>query len=170
MAVVHGYSNVPRGLPDGVLTETLANEPVLLAIRSDDPLAADDVDLAELADHAWITPDRNLTCFQMADRACGLAGFRPVVVAETVDFAAQLELVRAGIGVALVPLLAVAGLPPDVTLARPKQELERHIFAVSRTSMHADPGLGTLIDALRKAADNRLRLSDYRRDGAVPAS
>src|SRR6478752_6891824 len=33
LALVHGYSNVPRGLPDGVLSETLANEPVLLAIR-----------------------------------------------------------------------------------------------------------------------------------------
>jgi DNA-binding transcriptional LysR family regulator len=169
LALVHGYSNVPRGLPDGVLTETIANEPVLLAIRSDDPLATDGVDLAELADHAWITPDRNLTCFQMADRACGLAGFRPAIVAETVDFAAQLELVHAGIGVALVPLLAVAALPAHVTLARPKQELKRHIFAVSRASMHTEPGLATLTEALRRAADDRLRpRSD--RDEAVPTS
>lgn len=160
VALVHSYSNVPRGLPDGVSTEPVASEPVLLAIRSDDPLAADDVDLAELADHAWITPDRSLTCYQMSDRACGLAGFRPVVVAETADFAVQLELVHAGVGVALIPLLAVAGLPPDVRLARPKQELERHIFAVSRAAMHAEPGLSTLIEALRRAAENRLRRAD----------
>ena len=63
--------------------------------------------------------------FQMADRACGLAGFRPAIVAETVDFTVQLELVRAGIGVALVPHLAVAQLPAEVMLARPKQGLDR---------------------------------------------
>jgi DNA-binding transcriptional LysR family regulator len=159
LAVVHGYSNVPRDLPDGVSAEPIAVEPVWLAIRSDDPLAGDHVDLAGLADHAWITADRNLTCYEMVDRACGLAGFRPAIVAETMDFGAQLELVRAGIGVALVPHLAVAGLPPDVTLARPKQELERHIFAASRTPVHAQPGLSTLTKSLRRAAGNRLRAS-----------
>ena len=41
-----------------------------------------DVDLADLADHPWITRDRTLSCFQMADRACGLAGFRPAIVAK----------------------------------------------------------------------------------------
>ena len=162
LAVVHGYSNVPRGLPDGVSAEPIAVEPVWLAIRSDDPLAGDEVDLADLADHPWITPDRNLSCFQMADRACGLAGFRPAIVAETMDFAVQLELVRAGIGVALVPHLAVAQLPAQVMLARPKQGLERYIFATRRTAMHAEPGLRTLIKALRRAADDRLRVSNIR--------
>jgi DNA-binding transcriptional LysR family regulator len=159
LAVVHGYSNVPRGMPDGVSTESLAVEPIWLAIRSDDPLAGADVDLADLADHAWITPDRNLTCFQMADRACGLAGFRPAIVAETMDFGVQLDLVRAGVGVALVPQLAVAAMPPGVMLARPKQELERHIFATRRIAMQAEPGLGTLIRALRRAANDRLRVT-----------
>jgi DNA-binding transcriptional LysR family regulator len=156
LAVVHGYSNVPRGLPDGVTAEQIAVEPIWLAIRSDDPLAGDDVDLADLADHRWITPDRNLTCFQMADRACGLAGFRPAIVAETMDFAVQLELVRTGAGVALVPQLAAIALPPGVTLARPRQRIERHIVAARRTTMHAEPGLDTLVRAFRRAADARL--------------
>ena len=106
LALVHSYSNVPRELPDGVEAEPIAAEPIWLAIRSDDPLAGEEVDLADLARHPWITPERNLTCFQMTDRACGLAGFRPAIVAETMDFAAQFELVRAGAGVALVPQLS----------------------------------------------------------------
>jgi DNA-binding transcriptional LysR family regulator len=123
LALVHSYSNVPRDLPNGVEAELLATEPIWLAIRSDDPHAGDEVDLADLARYPWITPERNLTCFEMTDRACGLAGFRPAIVAETVDFAAQLELVRAGAGVALVPQLTVAALPPEVMLARPRQRL-----------------------------------------------
>ena len=85
---------------------TVATEPIWLAIRSDDPHAGEEVDLADLARHPWITPERHLTCFEMTDRACGLAGFRPAIVAETMDFAAQFELVRAGAGVALVPQLS----------------------------------------------------------------
>jgi DNA-binding transcriptional LysR family regulator len=159
LALVHSYSNVPRDLPNGVEAELLATEPIWLAIRSDDPHACDEVDLADLARYPWITPERNLTCFEMTDRACGLAGFRPAVVAETVDFAAQLELVRAGAGVALVPQLTVAALPPEVMLARPRQKIERHIAAARRSTMQADPGLDTLVRAFRRAADARLRVN-----------
>ena len=142
--------------PDGVESEVVGTEPIWLAIRSDDPLASDEVDLADLADHHWITPERHLTCYQMTDRACGLAGFRPTVVAETMDFAVQLELVGSRAGVALVPQLAVAAVPPEVILARPTQTLERHVFVARRTAMHAEPGLDTLVLALRRAADDRL--------------
>jgi DNA-binding transcriptional LysR family regulator len=156
LALVHSYSNIPRDLPDAVESELVATEPIWLAIRSDDPLAGDEVELADLASHPWITPERNLTCFQMTDRACGLAGFRPAIVAETMDFAVQLELVRTGAGVALVPQLAVVALPSDVTLARPRQRIERHIVAARRTTMHAEPGLDTLVRAFRRAAHARL--------------
>jgi DNA-binding transcriptional LysR family regulator len=156
LALVHSYTNIPRDLPDGVESEVVGTEPIWLAIRSDDPLAGDEVDLADLADHHWITPERHLTCYQMTDRACGLAGFRPTVVAETMDFAVQLELVGSRAGVALVPQLAVAAVPPEVMLARPTQTLERHVFVARRTAMHAEPGLDTLVLALRRAADDRL--------------
>jgi len=91
-------------------------------------------------------------------RACGLAGFRPTVVAETMDFAVQLELVRIGVGVALVPHLTVAGLPPEVLLAKPRQRIDRHIFAARRSTMHADPGLDVVVRAFRGAATARLRI------------
>jgi DNA-binding transcriptional LysR family regulator len=156
LALVHGYSNVPRDLPDGLLAEPVATEPIWVAMRSDDPLARDEVDLTELAHHPWITPERHLTCFQMTDRACGLAGFRPIVAAETMDFAVQLELVRIGAGVALVPQLAAVPLPPDVVLARPTQGIERHIVAARRATMHADAALDTLVREFRRAADARL--------------
>jgi DNA-binding transcriptional LysR family regulator len=36
-------------------------------------------------------------------RACGAAGFVPIVAAQCTDYASTLALVRAGVGVALVP-------------------------------------------------------------------
>src|ERR1700752_3979154 len=51
LALVHSYTNIPRDLPDGVESEVVGTEPIWLAIRSDDPLASDEVDLADLADH-----------------------------------------------------------------------------------------------------------------------
>lgn len=159
LVLVHSYSNVPRDLPDGVESELVGTEPVWLAIRSDDPLAGDEVDLADLARHPWITPEPHVTCYQMIDRACGFAGFRPAIIAETMDFAAQLELVRASAGVALVPQLAVAAVPPEVKLIRPTQHLDRRILAARRTTMHAEAELDTLVGVLQRVAADRLRPS-----------
>lgn len=156
LAVVHGYSNVPRRLPVGVDAVSLGSEPVRLALRADDPAAVDGVDLAAFATRSWVTPVRSLTCFEMVDRACGLAGFRPAVVAETIDFSVQLQLVHAGIGVALLPELAVETVPSGVTLVRPRQEVERHIFAATRSGQQHDPGIVRLVDLLRTALSARV--------------
>jgi DNA-binding transcriptional LysR family regulator len=157
LAVVHSYSNVPRTLPDDVQAEPLVAEPVWIALRGDDPVAAPEVDLADLERRPWITPARDLTCFAMTERACGLAGFRPLVVAESVDVAVQLELVAAGVGVALVPDLTVAAVPQGVRLARPRSALVRHVSAARRTARRGDAGLDRLSRSLRDAARARVR-------------
>ena len=171
LAVVHGYSNVPRQLPAGVDAVSLGSEPVWLAVRADDAPVADRADLADFADRAWVSPVRSLTCFEMVDRACGLAGFHPRVVAETLDYSVQLELVHAGIGVALVPDLAVGTLPTGVVLVRLRQQLERHLFAAARTGQLQDPGIARLIDLLRSAMNarsERPRPVDNDRRSALP--
>jgi DNA-binding transcriptional LysR family regulator len=157
LAVVHSYSNVPRSIPAGVRADPVGSEPVWIAIRSDDPAAAQStIDLSDLAEHFWVTATRDLTCFEMTERACGRAGFRPRIVAETMDFAVQLELVAAGVGVALIPQLAIATVPRGVVLAPPTEHLSRHIHTAHRTSMSADPGVATITDAITAAAATRV--------------
>ncbi|MEO6571640.1 MAG: LysR family transcriptional regulator [Ilumatobacteraceae bacterium] len=153
LAIVHDYSNLPRPIPVGVDAVLLGSDPVRLALRADDAHAVDGVDLASFARRDWIVPTQTLSCFEMVDRACGRAGFRPKPVAETVDFAVQLGLVQAGIGVALIPDLAVETVPPGVALVRPRQAVERHVFATTRTAQRLDPGISRIIQALRHAID-----------------
>lgn len=164
LALVHGYSNVPRRLPDGVTGEPVATEPVWLALPADDPTwprggtsVSPEVDLAAFADRDWVVPQRGLTCREMTDRACGLAGFRPRAVAESADFAAQLALVAAGAGVALVPDLAADPVPSGVRLARPVPAVERNTAAAVRVSAAGDAGLRTVVGALVAAAELRGR-------------
>ncbi len=157
LAVIHSYSNVPRTLPPGVEPTTLAHEPVWVAMREDDPTLRDVVDLVTLQDHEWVAPAREYTCFEMTERACGLAGFQPRIVAESVDFTVLLELVAAGAGVALVPDLTVAAVPAGVRLVPSASGLTRSIHAVRRTSMLEDPGLDRITDSLAAAAAARIR-------------
>ncbi|WP_019135369.1 LysR family transcriptional regulator [Cellulomonas massiliensis] len=159
LAVVHSYSNVSRALPEGVEASDVATEPVWVAIRADDPVAGDTVDLASLERHPWVAASRHLTCYEMTERACGLAGFRPRVVAESTDFAGQLELVAAGVGVALVPDLTTATVPDGVRLARPATPLHRRTRAARRSTMRTDPGLDRVVGLLVEAAVRRIRVA-----------
>ena len=156
LALVHSYYNLPRELPESITAETIAVEPVWLALRSDDEVAAPVVDLERLAERRWVTPPHGLTCYEMTERACGLAGFRPAVAAQSPDFAVLLALVAAGAGVTLVPALAADAVPEGVMLAQPRPELTRFVFAARRTATVGDAGLDTLVSGLRSAADVRL--------------
>ena len=82
----------------------------------------------------------DVTCFLMVERACGLAGFRPRVVAESMDFSVQLELVAAGVGVALVPDFTVDRVPTGVELVRPAAPIERTILLAARAPASPTPG------------------------------
>ena len=150
LAIVHSYSNVPRQMPDNVHVTALGSEPVKLAVQSVEKHGSI-IDLRTLAGRNWIAPSRQRTCFDMVERACGLAGFRPSVVAETDDFDVQLALVRAGVGVALVPQLALDRPLEGVTVLEPETTIERHLYVVTRAELHTDPGVVRLTDALRTA-------------------
>lgn len=157
LAIVHSYSNVPRNLPDSVLTTHLLTEPVWIAMRENDPAAAATVELADLAHHSWVSPSTNLTCFAMMDRACGVAGFRPRIVAESSDFEVLLGLVAAGAGVALIPELAIASVPDNVKLVAPTAPIFRHVHCARRRSLSNDPGVAGLIRRLEGQVATRAK-------------
>jgi DNA-binding transcriptional LysR family regulator len=158
LAVTHAYSNVPRLPSQGLSSAALVSEEMLLATAAGAAPATTDAGAAPLADQAhsdWVIPHDELTCAEMVRRACAAAGFQPHVVAEATDFSVQLELVAAGIGVALVPRLAARAVPEEVRLLRVHPQVERHHFALTRRSADTDPGLRRIVEAL---AENATRL------------
>jgi DNA-binding transcriptional LysR family regulator len=159
IGVIHSYSNVARALPDGITRIPLGSEPVWLALSSDDGLDDAEIPIAALAGRDWVAPDPSTTCAQMIERACSLAGFVPRIVATSTDFAVQLELVAAGVGVALVPELTVASVPSGVRLVRPAPAPVRELAIVMRTATTEDAGARRLVEALRTAFDSRRRVA-----------
>lgn len=148
LAVIHSYSNVADGFSPDLTAIQLATEPVWLAQRDDVPRA----DLRDYRQRDWIVPNSALSCSEMIDRACGLAGFEPRVVVEATDFASQLALVAVGAGVALVPKLTVATVPDGVHLSELVEPVYRHLFVAIRQGADADAGLRAVIDLLRRSA------------------
>lgn len=158
LAVIHSYSNVPRDLPSGIVSRPVGSEPVWLATRQEGQSAplSETVDLADYSASPWIAPASDVTCFTMMERACGLSGFAPRIVAESMDFAVQLELVAAGVGVALIPALTVAHVPEGVKLRDLATPVVRSIHLAARTPDFADPGIQNLVRVLTETAGERL--------------
>lgn len=142
IALTHAYSNMAETVGPGFVATLIAVEPVWLAVPASDPVVTDGpADLGRFADHDWVVPHRRWTCYEMTERACGLAGFAPRSVAEATDFAVLLALVGAGAGVALVPELTVADVPDGVRLIPLAAPVVRNDYAVIRAGSATDPGL-----------------------------
>jgi DNA-binding transcriptional LysR family regulator len=107
-------------------------------------------DLARLADYRWIAGcDR---CREHLLQQCASAGFTPRIAFTTDDFVAAQALVTAGLGVTLLPGLALrAARNPGVRTAR-LRGTRRCVVAVRYGEPPDPPATTVLLDALRVAA------------------
>jgi len=108
-------------------------------------------DLARLAEHRWIAGcDR---CREHLLQQCASAGFTPKIAFTTDDFVAAQALVTAGLGVTLLPSLALrAARNPGVRTAR-LRGTRRCVVAVRYGEPPDPPATAVLLDALRAAAE-----------------
>jgi DNA-binding transcriptional LysR family regulator len=151
LAIAHRYTNMPPLTGPGLAVTEIATEKVRLAVRTSE-LRAQTVYLGDFADHNWIVPSRELTCYSMVHRATNFAGFEPRTVAEATDFGVQLALVAAGVGVALIPELGTMQLPDGVVMLDLEDPIYRNIVTVSRTTSATDAGLSRIQRAIAEAA------------------
>jgi DNA-binding transcriptional LysR family regulator len=94
---------------------------------------------------SWVQTSAASPCARHVVRSCHGAGFDPRVSFESDDYQTVQGLVAAGVGVALIPQLALSTVRPDI-LVRPldPQTPVRKVFA-------ATPGVATMLDVLREA-------------------
>jgi DNA-binding transcriptional LysR family regulator len=107
-------------------------------------------DLARLSSQRWIAGcDR---CRSHLLRQCATAGFTPRIAFTTDDFVAAQALVTAGLGVTLLPGLALrAARNPGVRTAK-LRGTRRSVIAVRYGEAPDPPATALLLDALRVAA------------------
>ncbi len=110
---------------DRVTLEHLMDDPLLLAVGPDHPLARRrTVNLDDLVSERWIAgstkaSDSMLGAWQWAE-------WQPEVALIAKEWTAKLGLVAAGLGVTLVPGLAADSVRPDVALIRIRSERPAH--------------------------------------------
>ncbi|MDX6353962.1 MAG: hypothetical protein QOF98_865 [Streptomyces sp.] len=157
LAVVHGYTLLPRAFPAGCEHEVLLHDPVLLALHPEHAAAlglapGEPVDLARLATSPWLVPGPETSCHEMIQRACGAAGFVPAVRARSSDFSVLTALVAAGAGVALVPRLALPETSAPLALHPPAEPVTRTVSTAVRAGTTRRPDVRRVRELLHAAA------------------
>lgn len=136
--------------------QDLLEDPFLLALPAGHAMAGQDgLDLRALAGQPWVIGAIRDPCVDVSMAACIDAGFSPDVQHRVNDWESVFALVAAGCGVALVPLLAVAGRDlPGLVLRRPAGSPcpSRKIYAAHRAGAEGSPLLQPVLAALAGAA------------------
>lgn len=135
----------------GELVESLPlfSEKVVLVMPESHPLAGGDtVQLAELAQERWIAGCPLCRGHLLA--VCETVGVTPQIELETDNAVAVLSLVAEGLGVALLPQLALATAPlaAGVAARSTAPSSDRSIQVVVQAGSRKVPSIGATIDAL----------------------
>ncbi|MBF9068957.1 LysR family transcriptional regulator [Streptacidiphilus sp. NEAU-YB345] len=119
IALVYSQPGEPLDLGEEFALHHLLDDPLLLALPADHPLAAlDRVPLGELRDEGWIMGASDWDpCDRVLSWACAQEGFEPVRVMRTDDYGMLKGFVAAGTAVALIPRLALTGQESALDLA-----------------------------------------------------
>jgi len=143
----------PRGWPAIAGTGTyvpLVDDPLRLLVPAGHPLAGRPAaSLAEVAGERWIHGWGDVG--DVTDMLAALSGFRPQVACRSSDYRFMSALVGAGVGVALVPSLALTG-SPEVRALQITPQLIRYIGAWLPRRHQPNPAAEQLLAALRVRA------------------
>jgi len=150
LGVVHRWGDVPITIPDHLAATQVAHDVADVIVPLGHPLADQArVSPRDLVDEDWIaTPDGTI-CRQWLTRMYAGTGRLPRIAHTAMEFDSHLALVRAGLGIALVPRLGRQPLTVDL-VAVPAHDPEptRDVIAVHRRSMAASPAVRAVLEAL----------------------
>lgn len=141
-------------------TTPLYTEPVVLALPEGHRLAARDVvALADLADERWIAGCPLCRGHLLA--ACEAVGATPRIELETDNATAVLNLVASGLGVALLPQLALATapVPPGARVRATSPSSDRGIQVVVQSGASRVPAIAAVLDEIRSQDGAEWQLS-----------
>jgi len=141
---------------DGLRRRHLLTDPFRMVLPRGHRLAARRmVDLKALANERWIGVNSCPGyCQQVVSEVCLRAGFSPSYGLEADEYPTAQGFVAAGLGVALVPLLALGtAVHPGVVVRRVKGEQPvRHVWAATRAAIADQVPVSAMLDALEDAA------------------
>ena len=133
VGVVHRWGDLPIAVPDHLASTVVAHDVADVIVHRDHPLAArEQVTPGNLVDEGWIATPEGTICRQWLTRMYAGTGRLPRIAHTSMEFDSHLAMVRAGLGIALVPRLGRQPLTADLVAvpARDPEPTHKQPYAV----------------------------------------
>jgi DNA-binding transcriptional LysR family regulator len=136
-------------------TQLLLEDPLLVALPAEHALAGKRaLTLADLRAEDWVQTSASSPCARHVVRSCLAAGFEPKVTFESDDYETVQGLVASGVGVALIPRLALTRVHSGVVVrALAPKPPSRRVVAATLAGAGVAPAAGTMIEILAEVAE-----------------
>ena len=164
LALLFEFPGVRERPGAGLRTVTLLEDPMHVALPADHPLAAKPaLALSDMSNQDWVQTSAASPCARHVVRSCLAAGFEPNVTFESDDYETVQGLVAAGVGVALIPRLALTRVHPGIVVRElAPRSPARKVVAATMSGPGVAPAAKTMIRVLSDVA--------ARYAGAMPAA
>jgi DNA-binding transcriptional LysR family regulator len=159
LALLFEFHDAGERLGTGLRRVDLLEDVMYVALPDGHPLAdAPRLRLEDLREEAWVQTSAQSPCARHVVRVCHSAGFEPTVSFESDDYAVVQGLVAAGVGVALIPQLALSSVRDDIRVRalHPRGPVRKVVAATPRADA-ALPAAERMLDVLEEVA-RRYRL------------
>jgi DNA-binding transcriptional LysR family regulator len=134
----------------------LVRDPLVLVVARGHRAAEPDrpVDLRALRNEPWLAAPSGEPSREAADRLLAAVGLTPPVPSEFEGLGTVANLVARGLGIAIMPRLAVGAYERRVVVRELPAglDLARDVFAVARTASMLRPSVAVILGSLRGAA------------------
>jgi DNA-binding transcriptional LysR family regulator len=156
LALLFEFPGVRERPTAGLRSTKLLDDPMHVALPAEHELAGKRaLRLADLRDEDWVQTSAASACARHVVRSCLAAGFEPNVTFESDDYETVQGLVAAGVGVALIPRLALTHVHPGIVVRglAPRSPV-RKVTAATIGGRAVAPAADAMIEILRTVADS----------------
>jgi DNA-binding transcriptional LysR family regulator len=153
LALLFEFPGVRERPGVGLRTITLLEDPMHVALPADHRLASKRaLRLPDLRGEDWVQTSEPSPCARHVVRLCLAAGFEPKVTFESDDYETVQGLVAAGVGVALIPRLALTHVHPGIVVRELSPSPARKVVAATMSGPGVAPAARTMLKILADVA------------------
>jgi DNA-binding transcriptional LysR family regulator len=154
LALLFEFPGVRERPGHGLRSLKLLEDPMHVALPADHKLASKPaLTIADLRDEQWVQTSASSPCARHVVRSCVAAGFEPYVAFESDDYETIQGLVAAGVGVALIPRLALSRVHSGIVVrALAPRSPARTVTAATIAAPGVAPAAKSMIAVLRDVA------------------
>jgi DNA-binding transcriptional LysR family regulator len=153
LALVYDHPSVPDLIGDDIELTHLIDDGYEAILPADHPLARRRrVALRDMAGEPWVASTPVGGCRQIMESLCREQGFQPAVAFEVDETQAVQALVAAGVGVTLLPRLALTSAHPGVAVRTLVKTPMRRVWAARLAGGYPSPASDAMLQTLQDVA------------------